>query len=335
MASIRVSVLQAIIQNLPNSGGQLKSLLARHGLSDARIGNSGARVDIRDYLEFFEDAARTFEDPALGARLGFALRPGDLWPIGLLLMQASSISSALGYYARYATAFQTATTFSVQSAPEGLICAYKIHSEIKPATLLRQDNEFTLACICSQLRMAFDSHWCPLEVHFEHESYGQKEILQRIFGAPVRFNQTRNCLLIDRRQADQQYRTEDREFINILNQHMASVIASNNDDLSTTEQVWALVSVRLGLAPVELTHLAAELGMTVRTLQRRLSEEGTSLRCIVRKQREQMATAYLAQGSLSIQEISTALGYAEATVFSRAYKGWTGKRPGRKTGLKG
>lgn len=328
-ASIRVFVLQAIIQNLPSVGAQLKALLTRHGLSDSRIGDPNARVDMRDYLEFFEDAARTFEDPVLGARLGFALRPGDLWPMGLLLMQASSISSALSYHARYASAFQTATTFSVQSAPEGLMCTYRVHADIKPINLLRQDNEFTLACICSLLRTAFDSNWRPLEVHFEHASNGQDSVLCRVFGAPVRFGQTRTCIIVDRREADLQYRTEDRELINILNQHMALVIASNNDDLSATEQVRALVSVRLGLAPVELPFLASELGMTARTLQRRLSDEGTSLREILMSYRERMAAAYLAQGKLSIEEISAALGYAEPTVFSRAFKTWTGMSPGR------
>ncbi|MBB5539128.1 AraC family transcriptional regulator [Rhizobium giardinii] len=329
-ASIRVFVLQAIIQNLPRAGTHLKALLTRHGLSDARIGNPNARVDMRDYLEFFEDAARTFEDPVLGARLGFALRPGDLWPIGLLLMQASSIGSALSYYARYATAFQTATTFSVQLSPEGLMCSYKVHDDIKPKSLLRQDTEFTLACICSQIQAAFDSNWRPLEVHLEHTSVGQEAALQRIFGAPVRFGQTRNCIIIDPRDADRQYRVEDREFINILNQHMASVIAASNEEVSATEQVKALISVRLGISPVELPDLASEMGITPRTLQRRLSEEGASIRAILRDYREQMATAYLAQGNVSVEEISAALGYAESTVFSRAFKAWTGKSPARR-----
>lgn len=329
-ASIRVFVLQAIIQNLPSAGIHLKALLTRHGLSDARIGDPNARVDMRDYLEFFEDAARTFEDPVLGARLGFALRPGDLWPIGLLLMQASSIGSALSYYARYATAFQTATTFSVQVSPEGLMCSYKIHDDIRPRNLLRQDTEFTLACICSQLRTAFDGNWRPLEVHFEHGSVGQEAALQRIFGAPIQFTQNRNCIIIDPSDADRQYRVEDREFINILNQHMASVIAASNQEMSATEQVKALISVRLGISSVELADLASEMGITPRTLQRRLSDEGTSLRAILRVYREQMATAYLAQGNVSMEEISGALGYAEPTVFSRAFKVWTGSSPARR-----
>nr|WP_278116143.1 AraC family transcriptional regulator [Mesorhizobium sp. WSM4875]WIE94654.1 AraC family transcriptional regulator [Mesorhizobium sp. WSM4875] len=326
-ASVRVLVLQAIIQSLPRTGADLKALLVRHGLSDARIGNPNARVDMRDYFEFFEDAARTFENPVLGARLGFALRPGDLWPIGLLLMQASSIGSALTYYARYATAFQTATTFSLQPSSHGLVFGYKVHADIRPKSLFRQDNEFTLACICSQLQMAFDNDWRPVEVHFEHPSNGQDAMLQRMFGAPVQFGQTRNCIMVDRRDAERQHRTEDRDFINVLNQHMASVIASSNQDVSATEQVKALISVRLGLTSVELNDLAAEMAITPRTLQRRLAEEDTSLRTILRDYREQMAVAYLAQGNMTAEDIATALGYAEAPVFSRAFKSWTGSSP--------
>lgn len=330
-ASVRVFVLQAIIQNMPGLGGELRALLTRHGLSDAGIGNPNARMDLRDYLEFFEDAARTFNDPVLGARVGGALRPGDLWPMGLLLMQASSIGSALGYYARYGAAFQTATSFSIQATSEGLVCSYLVHADIRPRTLLRQDNEFTLACICSQIRTAFDATWHPLEVHFEHSSDGREAALQRMFGAPVRFGQTRNCIIVDRHEADRQYRVEDKDFINILNRHMASVIASSREDVSTTDQVRALVSVRLGLSSVELPSLASEMGVTARTLQRRLANEGTSLRDILKSYREQMAAAYLAQGNISIEEVSSALGYAESTVFSRAFKSWTGRSPGRRS----
>jgi len=329
-ASVRVFVLQAIVQNMPGSGAQLRALLTRHGLSGGGIGDPNARMDLKDYLEFFEDAAATFEDPVLGARVGAALRPGDLWPMGLLMMQASSIGSALGYYARYGPAFQTATSFSVQGSPEELVCSYQVHAEIKPRTLLRQDAEFTLACICSQIRTAFDTDWHPREVHLEHSSNGHESNLRRIFGAPVLFGQARNCIIVDREEAERVHRVEDRDFISTLNHHMASVIANSQRDVSASDQVRALVSVRLGLSSVDVTALASELGVTARTLQRRLAEEGTSLRTVLQAYREKMAEAYLAQGNMSIEEISATLGYAESTAFSRAFKTWTGSSPSKR-----
>ncbi|MBB5539120.1 helix-turn-helix domain-containing protein [Rhizobium giardinii] len=88
-----------------------------------------------------------------------------------------------------------------------------------------------------------------------------------------------------------------------------------------------MISVRLGLTSVEQNDLSAEVAITPRSLQRRLKEEDTSLLAILKDYREQMATAYLAQGNMTAEAISTALGYAEATAFSRAFKSWTGRSP--------
>nr|WP_234913214.1 AraC family transcriptional regulator [Rhizobium giardinii] len=334
-ALIRVFVLQVVIQGLAGEGDRLNALLKRHNLSDARLGNPYATVDLADYLAFFEDAAATFSDPVLGARLGMNLRPGDFWPIGLVLMQAGSISSALAHFCRYAPAFQTGSTFPLRSSAEGLICSYDVHSAPFDQDLFRQDNEFTLACICSQIRTAFNKKWRPLEVRFRHRSHGQDRLLERLFDAPVLFGQTHNSLVMDPREAEQQHRKEDRELISILNQHLGTLVAASNIELSVTEQVLALIHVKLGISSVAIPDLAKEMRMTARSLQRRLEEEGTSVREILQEHRQRMAENYLSRGDMTMDEISVALGYAEPLIFARAFKLWTGSSPLRRHGNKG
>ncbi|MCZ7911484.1 AraC family transcriptional regulator [Agrobacterium leguminum] len=331
-ALIRVFVLQVIIQGLASEGDRLNALLKQHNISDARLGNPYATVDLTDYLGFFEDAAVTFSDPVLGARLGMNLRPGDFWPIGLVLMQAGSISSALAHFCRYAPAFQTGSSFSMQSSAEGLVCSYDVHGDLLDQELFRQDNEFTLACICSQIRTAFDKKWKPLEVRFRHGSNGRERLLERMFEAPVHFGQARNCIVVDPSEAERQHRNEDRELIGILNQHLGSLVVANNSELSMTEQVQALIHVKLGISSVAIPDLAKEMRMTARSLQRRLEEEGTSVREILQAHRKRMAENYLSRGDMSMEEISNALGYAEPLIFARAFKSWTGRNPVRRQG---
>jgi AraC-like DNA-binding protein len=69
------------------------------------------------------------------------------------------------------------------------------------------------------------------------------------------------------------------------------------------------------------------LGMTARTLQRRLQDEALGFTALVDEVRLAMARRYLADPSLSIAEVSFALGYSEPSAFTRAFKRWSGRAP--------
>jgi AraC-like DNA-binding protein len=70
------------------------------------------------------------------------------------------------------------------------------------------------------------------------------------------------------------------------------------------------------------------MSMSVRTLKNRLREEGAVFRDLLEDAREQLAKGYLKE-SYSVEEISYILGYAETSVFSKAFKKWSGKSPSK------
>ena len=72
---------------------------------------------------------------------------------------------------------------------------------------------------------------------------------------------------------------------------------------------------------------AKALGLTPRTLQRRLNDEGVSYQVVVDQLRAELAARYLETEGLSVTEVAFLLGYSEASAFARAYKRWTGKSP--------
>lgn len=83
--------------------------------------------------------------------------------------------------------------------------------------------------------------------------------------------------------------------------------------------------LRGGDASVQVT--AKALGMTPRTLQRRLGEGGTSYQAVVDEIRAALADRYLEREGLSVTEVAFLLGYSEASAFARAYRRWTGRSP--------
>jgi AraC-like DNA-binding protein len=73
--------------------------------------------------------------------------------------------------------------------------------------------------------------------------------------------------------------------------------------------------------------IASRLGISARTLQRRLREEGTTYRVVLDKLREDLALRYLAQSHYTSAQIGFLLGYDDPNSFFRAFRSWTGQTP--------
>jgi AraC-like DNA-binding protein len=88
----------------------------------------------------------------------------------------------------------------------------------------------------------------------------------------------------------------------------------------------AIVAELRGGDPATQT-VAKRLGVSVRTLQRKLAEEGLSFQTVVDETRAELADRYLETEGLSVTEVAFLLGYAESSSFARAYKRWRGRTP--------
>ena len=74
--------------------------------------------------------------------------------------------------------------------------------------------------------------------------------------------------------------------------------------------------------------IARQLRLPASTLRRRLQQEGQSYRAIKDEIRRGLATAWLLQGDRSVGQIAADLGFTEPSAFHRAFRKWTGARPG-------
>jgi AraC-like DNA-binding protein len=80
-----------------------------------------------------------------------------------------------------------------------------------------------------------------------------------------------------------------------------------------------------GALAIEKT--ASDLGISSRTLQRRLQREGVSYSEVVEKSRLEVSCIMLADPSMRVYEIATSMGFADPSSFSRAFRRWTGVSP--------
>lgn len=323
--SVRALILRPILDYFDEYKGKKRTLLYRCGLSEEAIEDPYAPIPLAAYLSLFEQAAEMAEDPIFGARLGFNGRPGNLAPIGLRVVQSSTIRRALVAMASHTRALQTGTLVTLEEDGPTLALSYLITAPVElPA---RQDAEFSLAVTCRLIRLGFSPRWRPIEIQFRHPRLVDPGGLEQLFGAPVLFSAPSNRIVLSAAEADRPYRDEDDDLIAMTERHLADLAGDMHRSVTLTEQVEALIAMFLGVKPVSLETVAAALPMSPRSLQRRLSEEGQSLSALLQASRQSKAAAMLQDGSMSVEAIAAALGYADGTAFWRAWRGWTGKSP--------
>lgn len=95
-----------------------------------------------------------------------------------------------------------------------------------------------------------------------------------------------------------------------------------------TERVCALLKAQPPVRPPALPAAARALGMSPRTLRRRLAQEGTTYRELSQSRRCEAARELLRNPELTLQGVAVELGFSDLTAFHRAFRRWSGRTPG-------
>jgi AraC-like DNA-binding protein len=113
----------------------------------------------------------------------------------------------------------------------------------------------------------------------------------------------------------------------MLNPQLERALEERRAQSSISEQVkWILKRLLAGSRP-EISAVARELGLSDRTLQRRIVDDGASFRELLLEARKELARAYLTRPEIDIEEVAYLLGYEDANSFYRAFRTWEGTTP--------
>jgi AraC-like DNA-binding protein len=113
----------------------------------------------------------------------------------------------------------------------------------------------------------------------------------------------------------------------MLNPQIDREVAKAKSELTVTNRVkWVLMRLLGGRSP-EINDVAKELGMSSRTLQRRITNEHTTFRRLISDARRELARSYLLEPALELGEVACLLGYEDPNSFFRAFREWEGTTP--------
>src|SRR5690554_2545747 len=145
---------------------------------------------------------------------------------------------------------------------------------------------------------------------------------------PFHFEALENLVIMPQYLLATRLRQPDPLLRKTLEAHALSQLALLDTDTDLTSRVKQGIQKQLASGVTRQDMIAEDLGMTSRTLQRKLSQEGVSYQKLLDDVRQQVAEDYLRNTEMSIPDIALRLGYSETTSFHRKFKAATGKTPG-------
>lgn len=155
---------------------------------------------------------------------------------------------------------------------------------------------------------------------------GNTEMLESYFGCRIRSGTGVNKLTLHRRDLDRPFISYNEELLQILTPALDHSLDEQQHSRSVTETVIRIIKRSLTRNP-DIQVIAKELGMSDRTLQRRLSGEDTSFQRLLTQAKHEQAKLYLADPLLDIKEVAFLLGYEDPNSFYRAFRLWEGETP--------
>jgi AraC-like DNA-binding protein len=188
--------------------------------------------------------------------------------------------------------------------------------------------EFTLAYLLIAARRLTRRDDLAVEaVEFQHAAPSDRSRHRALFDGLLRFDAAHDRLVIARETLDLPLATADAHLGALLDRVADHLLAERQRDLSVAERVRRTIAARMGKGGASVKEVARSLGMTPRTLHRRLAEERLTFRELLHEVRRSLAIAHLKEPRLSVTEVAYLLGFSDVTSFHRAFRRWTGGTP--------
>lgn len=315
---VRLSLIQPFVRELDRRGLMTESILAENGLVRQTVLDSSVFVPPIVIHRFLESTARAADDPYLAVFVGEAL-DWTGWPP--MVEAASKARNLVGFLVRFIRAASNEASSALHELD--IKSEFSVFREVRTTEqeiAPSQNDAFTAAYMLSLLQRAAGPIWDPEQVRL---TVCDVDVLPKRYkglhilcgdrqGIRVRFP---TAWLIEpfNREAFMRFNGDEDEMRDLPIQLL---------DVLRHVIVPHLNEPELGVAIV-----AKKVGTSPQTLQRKLRTNGTTLTAVVRELKKEKAIKDLLHTDNSIGKIASALGFDNATSFTRAFKSWTGVPP--------
>jgi AraC-like DNA-binding protein len=311
----------AIASALDARGCSTQALFEQANLDYSALGDPNARYPVSATTRLWRLAVAATGDPCFGIEVARHAQFVHFHGLGFSLAASSSLREAFERIIRFFRLVTDAAHMHLEEQPTRL--RFVVGVSQKPADEAMDALAAVAVRVCRALR---DRTFNPLAVELRRPSPPDPAPFVRYFRVAPRFGAEQDALTFDRKAFEARLPTGNVELArvndSVVEQHLAQL-----DAPGVVFRVRKTLIEQLPRGEPSQSDVARHLGLSRRSLQRRLADDGTSYTEVLEKTRAELARAYALEAKYSITEIAYLLGYATVTSFSRAFTRWTGEAP--------
>jgi AraC-like DNA-binding protein len=310
-------------------GANRTELLARTKISPADLADADNRIPFEKYKALMRAAKALSNDPALALHYGETSDLSEFSIVGLIADASETMAHALvqlNRYGRLVIEVDVGSQDRFEHVREGGK-TWLIDTRTDPNSF-PELTESTFARIACHSRL-FGTADKPFvkAARVTHDDPGYRAEYDRILKAPTAFGSDRNALLIDDAWRSNKVARTTRYAFGVLSDRASALLKSLESSKTTRGQVESLLIPDLHTGQPSIERVALTMGLSRKTLYRKLKAEGVTFEKLLDELRHKMALHYLNGKKVSVNETAYLAGFSDRSAFSRAFKRWTGKSP--------
>lgn len=295
------------------------------GLPVEIFGDFRADISLDRFCRLLEELARRTGDDTFGLNYARAYQLGSVGPISYGMRNAPNLKAALEFLVKYVGVSVDLDILRVQTKAPTAAIEWTYSSQIVARA---QYADFGAYQVLRLLRLCAGSAFPLAEARFERPAPRNAELHRQIFGPNVSFDAEINAVHLPVELLSLENSSADAQLFELMKVQCDELLEARPAARDIVSLLKGDLLAHLESGDTSIGEVATRLGLSERSLQRRLAELGTGYQEQLEALCRDVSLRLLQQSTLPLSEVARRLGYSSQSAFSRASIRWHGKPPG-------
>jgi AraC-like DNA-binding protein len=321
--TLRCGPLAALPGVLDRLGADTDALLAEFGLTRAYFDDAENTLPTAVVGRVFHRIVKVTGCDHLGILLGRPVTLSAMGAVGVQMQASPNVAHALEVMGKHFHVHDRGAQLSVEAGGNEVRLCYRITA--RDVDMLEEI--YTLAAMAGLgfLRGLCGKAWRPLEFELPFRRPRAVDTLRKALGVPLKFDAEQLKMIFPASDLARPLPSADPLLYRMMAERIEQLEARQRRDL--VGRVRDVMQTVIFLQASRAAIVASRMGMSLRTLNRRLRAEGTSLQAIRDEVIAEAACQLLGSTEKPASEVALILGYSDSSAFTRAFRRWRGVPP--------
>ncbi|WP_455365328.1 AraC family transcriptional regulator [Kaarinaea lacus] len=315
-----------IAETLKSYGVDYRKLFREAGMDPTHLGDQNARFDFLFVTRLWDLALEKTQDPCFGIVVVNHWHPTSLHALGFSWMASPSLKEAFERLQRYVRIVNNAAAVDIKN--QNSVTRLSLYNAVGLQNASIAAVDASLAVLVHMCRLNYGKDLDPVRIQTSRPEPPPNclDRMNAFFRGPIEFSCNENAIHFSTVAVEKHLPASNIELAR-ANDKLIDEYLSHLDGTSVGIRTKARITELLPSGSVSEERIAELLNLSVRSMQRKLKEEGSSFKELLNQTRQELAEQYIENSRLSINEITYLLGFSDPANFSRAFKRWHGVSP--------